>query len=692
MEIMNDQRYVLSALIVWIIIVCVPVSAHAATYYVRNGGGTTGQCTGATNADYPGAGSARPCAYRNLQNAIDAATFGDTIKLRAGQTFSTSGVWHSFYLKDKGTPPTRTDADYITITSDDPSGTPSALSGYPANQTRITTAMAANMPKVQAVGAVPVFDFVKNSKYWKIERLNITNADMGVQCIVLFGQNDYAIKDRSEYPDHIVIQQNWIHPVEETGTPLDSTNLHRTAENAIYLNATNVTVRQNAIQGFVGRHKYGNAKGQSMTSSNYLITAWADNVLIENNLLEAWTYAFFSGGSRVGSHLVTKSGTVSACGPTSCVFSNTSGLQAGDPVAVYVSNAVPPRWGVAFVRSISGSAVTFTAPLCASYDGNNSCTRVSPAGVVPVNGNTARWDGYQPQNVTHRRNIFAHYPEWTAQLGKCGGKGYLEVKSCVNCVFDANIFTGCTGMTVTVRNQGGDFPWASLDGLTFSNNYFKNSNNTFLGFLTDSTPTRKSKNVTWTNNLMVGIEPVLTRGAPNGVLASSFYGGENATITHNTVLWTRNHHNFVSYVRSPMTGLTIKDNIFGAGVNYCWDMRERTTIGIKNCWPSAVVDHNILINTRGWGSNDLNTWWLTPFPNNTVVGGVASLGLVNFTSAESGGDYHGYALAAGSPFKGRASDGKDPGVDFDALDAVIFGAGRAAVPADRPAPAADPRQ
>lgn len=674
-------------LLTFILAAAVPALAAPTTYYVRTGGGTTAQCTGTTNADYPGAGTAQACAYSNLQHAIDKATFGDTIKLRAGQTFTVPGLWYSFYLKNKGTPPTGTDADYITITTDDPAGTPSALSGYPATPTRITTAMAVNMPKVQAIGAAPAFDFLKNSKYWKIERLNVTNVDSGAQTVMLFGQNDYAITAKSEYPDRIVIQQNWIHPVEETGAPLDATTVARSAESAIYLNATNVTVRQNAMQGFVGRYKYGGAAGQAIASANYLITAWADNVLIEHNLLEAWTYAFFAGGSSVPKHLVTGTGTVSACTPTSCVFSNTTGLVPGMPVAVYVSNAVPPRWGATFVQSIStSSTVTFTAPLCASYDGGNTCTGVKPAGVVPGNGNTARWDGDQPQNITLRRNIFAHDLSWATYLGRSSGKGYLEVKACVRCVFDGNIFTGATGATVTVRNQGGDFPWASLDGLTFSNNYFKNSNNTFLAFLTDSTPSRKSKGVTWTNNLMVGIGPVLWTGT-TAQLAGTFYGGEQATISHNTVLWTQTYQNFVGYLKSPMTSLTIRDNIFGAGVNYCWDLTERGVVGMPQCWPSAAVDRNVLVNARGWSSGDLNGWWLTPFPNNTVVGSIADLGLVDFAGAEGGGDYHGYALAASSPFKSQASDGKDPGVDFAALDAAIFGT---ASPAPAPVPEPTP--
>src|SRR5262245_50997055 len=91
------------------------IPATAATYYVRTGGGTTTQCTGRMNVDYPGSGSSQPCAYKDLQAAINVVTFGDTIALHAGQVWTTPGPYASFDLPAKGNPPSGTDADYITI-------------------------------------------------------------------------------------------------------------------------------------------------------------------------------------------------------------------------------------------------------------------------------------------------------------------------------------------------------------------------------------------------------------------------------------------------------------------------------------------------------------------------------------------------------------------------------------------------
>ena len=56
----------------------------------------------------------------NLQSAINLAQCGDTIILEAGATYT-----GNFNLTAK-LPCTGTDADYITITTSDPSGTPAA--------------------------------------------------------------------------------------------------------------------------------------------------------------------------------------------------------------------------------------------------------------------------------------------------------------------------------------------------------------------------------------------------------------------------------------------------------------------------------------------------------------------------------------------------------------------------------------
>lgn len=639
------------------------------TYYVRNGGSNTTNCTGQADLDYDGSGTNENCAFSNPMDAVRALNYGDFFKFKAGQTFDTPGAFLSFDLGDKGAPPTNTDADYITITTTDPSGTPAALSNYPESDTRITTAMAANMPRIRTIGSFPVFWINKNAKYWIIERLDITDTGGPSHSIRLIGLGEDPPTTVEQYPDRIKIRLNWIHPSQETGTALDSNNIRRTSENGIYLEGTNILIAENAIQGFVGRNSIADGGG-TLTSAGHLMTTWSNNVIVERNLIEAWTYSVFYGGGSEG--IATQTATVSSCNSTSCVFSNTTGLSVGEPVAVLVYSFIDGQsilrnvFGTAYVQSIVGSTVNFAAPLCNSdntggngnvcmpFDGNNLQQ-------IPSNGNVARWDGVQIQNVLVRLNILAHRPEWAAQMDNgCGGKGYLELKACKDCTFDANIFKGCTGSTTTVRNQGGADPWYDLDNLTFSNNYYHNANNAFVAYLNDiGNLTSRSVNVTFFNNLVTGEYADPNEFNHLRIISGYFGGGQGTKLIHNTILigsWS----NFQSFsaTQSTMLGLEIRDNIIRAAANPC-----EGSSSITSCWPSADIHHNVLMHIDTNATlEDINNSWLTPFPNNSYTSTVSGMGFIDPTPAlDSAGNYR---LSLSSPFKNTASDGTDPGVNF----------------------------
>lgn len=670
------------------------------TFFVRNDGSQN--CTGLVDAAYPGSGTGQPCAFSDLQHALNQTTFGDTVKLKAGHTFTRGGgAFASFVLANKGTPPTGTDADYITVTTTDVSGTPAALFGYPATRTRITTAMAANMPHVRIDASTPAFGFNAGAKYWKIERLDISNLDVGVQCIRLIGTGDGVnLTSLSSVMDHIWIRLNWIHPIEETGAPLSSGNVARSAENAIYIDGTNLTIENNAIQGFVGRFRHGGEAGQRMTSAGILISTYADNVAIRNNLLEAWTYAFFAGGSGMPSWAVTHGGTISSCSsPTVCTFSNVTGLAVGDPLSILVNSVA--TWGSTFVQSISGNTVTFTMPACHSYDGGNSCQTII-GNPTPASGDPVRWRGLQPNNILITRNLFAHNADWNSLMdGDCSGKGYLELKACTNCVFRGNVFFGCTGQTVTVRNQVGDFAWASLDNLSFESNLWEGSNGVFISYLRDTSPTKKSQNVTFHNNLILGLtgNPV---HFPGGFLSSNTGGGINTRITHNTVAWSKTNQpgmtlngwqNFVGFFSggagqsNTMEGFVFQNNIIPIGVNVCFD--GNTGLPMSSCWPSATISHNVLVNADNHPNEHIGIWWTNSWPNNTVVSGYTPVGFTSPNSTLSiGGNY---ILSGSSPFRNAGSDGTDIGYHHPTLvNALGYDPNGGPPPSPTPTPSATP--
>lgn len=648
------------------------------TYYVRPDGGTPAQCTGKVNAPYPGTGLAQPCAFRSLHDATRIATYTDRIELLAGANFDTSSP---FTFGDKGPPPTNTEADYLIVTTTDPAGIPAALSNYPRELVRLTTAMAVRMPKLRSTSSEPVLNLARGVKWVRFEGLEFTAVDNGVQTIRLV-QSDFdgRVQSVADMPDHVSFRRNWFHPPQETGVPMSSTNIARSVENAMYLDMNNSELLNNAFTGFAGRFKYGGEAGNPMTSSNWLITLGENNVA-RNNFFGAWTYAVFSGGSGIPRWAVTASATVSNCQgnpSTQCDFSSVTGLTVGTPVAIFVSTSTSQnKWGAAFVKSISGQTVVFERPLCQSFDGSNSCTNQNG---TPANGDRAQWDGLQPRNFLFERNAFVHDREWALLLGECGGKGYDEIKSGINFHFNANLYEGCSGHTVTVRNQNGDFTWASISGLKRTNNYYRNSNNIFVAFCQDAIPTRRSSGLLWHNNLIVGAE--LNQHFRGGTLSGNWTNCDSPTITNNTVAWTPAGNNFTNF--GVMNNPTIRDNILPMGQNACF--AGGTTIPMPNCWVNGDIRNNVLVNV---GTTEYEQeWWMGPFPNQILFHSWSSVGFVNPTQfLDANGDYR---LKPDSVIKGKGSDGKDPGADVDLVTKTVFGSEPLPSPTVTPTPVPSP--
>lgn len=618
----------------------------------------------------------------NLHSAIVAAKCGDKILLEAGATFT-----GNFNLGPKPAC-TGTDTDYITITSSDPTSTPPNITNYPHSDTPTTTAAAARMPKVVTPNSYPVFWLNSGAKYWRIKGLDITSV-RGARAIRLIGFGEVMPGDRSLYPDRIIIEQNWIHPPEEDGTPLTTANMYRSVDNGIYFEGTNTLIQQNDIGGFVGRYADSNSP---MTTAGILITTWADNVVIQNNYIRAWTYGFFFGGGSKGFATVTA--TVMNCTTTSCQFSSTNGITVGKAIAVMVYKAVDSIgierewWGQGFVSSISGSTVTVSKPWCHSNNdpNGNACLPFGSANLrtFPTDGATARIEGLQPQNITVRRNYISKRPEWKTLLGQSGGKGYFELKACHNCVVDGNIFDHGTGSTITVRNQGGADPYNDLDGLRYTNNWSKRCNAVFTGYLQDGANlTNRTNGVLFENNLCVG-----PMGEPAGwewmlITSNVLSGGDNVVIRNNTELIAR-YRNYTSYADAPMRGLINQNNIHRASGGACFTTGAgESGSPWSACWPSAVNSHNVLVNIDNNPVDDIRNAWPTPANSITTLAGV---GFVNPT-LDALGDYR---LKPDSPFKGKGSDGKDPGVDVDKMNAAIFGSGPVPVPTPMPSPSISP--
>lgn len=614
----------------------------------------------------------RPANNSEFLSAVESSTFGDVIRLRSGVFYGTQPnyAFGEIHLPNKGTPPTNTDSDYITITTDDPDGIPPALMEYPVKRTRITPEMASRMPTVVAEGSTPLFRLAAGAKYWKLDGLNIRNNQNNPWQMIAFIQTD-EIHSLAEVPAHIRIERCWVHPDEEVGQPLSEANVHRSAENAFYLMARDLTIRNCAIQGFVGRNRYGNERGHRMTSAGLLIGSYAEDVLFENNLTEAWTYPLFVGGSGMPDWAVTHGGrVVSASSDTLIRLDNVDGLAVGDPISLRVNGI----WGSTFVRRISGNEVQLETPARHSFDGGNSAT---PIDGDPVAGDKVRWKGIQPNNILSRRNLYAGYKEWSGLMdGDPRGKGYMELKAGTNIRFIGDTFFEGTGPTVTTRNQDGDFCWAKVDVL-YESCLWEESDRIFTSFLRDVTPTGKSR-ARWHNNLILGLKSnVVYPGAlKGGELSGAMTGGNGVEIIHNTVAWSKDHtagmiracaHGFFTFYTGGsgvMENFVCRDNVMPIGMNACFD--GETTIAIQNAFVNPDIGNNVLVNADNYTAGEIAEWY--PWQGNLVVNSYSGLFTRPGPTLGRNGDYR---AAVGGPLLGTASDGGDIGYNHAKLIAAL---------------------
>lgn len=317
-----------------------------ANWYVRENGGTTSQCTGHTDANYPGSGTGQACAYANPQDAFNASARGDFIYLNAGDEWiGTIGLQEAFICGPKGA-----GTAFITVTTN---AMDSALTakmdtwpgfyedtGYPY---RVTTADAVNMPKlIGANDGYGTLGFQLSSSYWKFVGIEITNnSDVlpGYQ-IGMVKTDINGTPTGDQLAHHLTFEYCFVHPHEETGHLTTDEYVYRSAEKGLFLNGENFLIRRCAIQGFTGRNPA--QYGHKLDTNAILIGAGhADGSLIEDCLLEGQANNVFTGGSGgilEPTHMATVSSvTIDATdGEFTGTFSSTTDLDIGDYFSVFV--------------------------------------------------------------------------------------------------------------------------------------------------------------------------------------------------------------------------------------------------------------------------------------------------------------------------------------------------------------------
>lgn len=286
--------------------------------------------------------------------------------------------------------------------------------------------------------------------------------------------------------------------------------------------------------------------------------------------------------------------------------------------------------------------------------------------VLMFGGADASVPNLVPSDATITGNTFAWQKRWNPADPSYDGSKWLlknlfELKNAQRLVIRDNVFDywfpsgQVFSVQLTVRNNDGTNPWAIVADVTFTNNRFRNILGSWINLLGHDSPgsgggnSQQMARVLLANNLVESMS-----GDAIQVLA----GPINLQIRHNTIIMADGVGTLLKLDGMPNAqDLVYADNVVGAG-NYAV-FGNNVGVGdtaLSTYAPGAIFAGNVIYGP-----------WPTPGGATTsMLGGnrgnfyPASRDDVGFVDLVNGN----YALAPNSRYKGKATDGTDPGASF----------------------------
>lgn len=265
-----------------------------------------------------------------------------------------------------------------------------------------------------------------------------------------------------------------------------------------------------------------------------------------------------------------------------------------------------------------------------------------------------------PSDIEIRRNYFRKPKEW---IGRASIKGTFELKNARRVLVEGNLFESevlVTAIVLTVRNQGGKAPWSTIEDVEIKNNIVRNAS-TGINILGSDNERRsqEAKRIRIANNLLTRIVVNDPNNIPYFLQTN---GGQQIYIEHNTV---QQEGNIITAYGAPTRNFVFRDNIVQFnryGIVCSIDGGEcGRANAFCNCFPGGVFRGNIFADNLGAAAND-NIADRYPAGNHFV----SSFQRIGFTDPLQGD----WSLSGGSKARNKATDGKNPGADIDAIRAA----------------------
>ncbi|GEM_PF-878612 len=282
--------------------------------------------------------------------------------------------------------------------------------------------------------------------------------------------------------------------------------------------------------------------------------------------------------------------------------------------------------------------------------------------------------GLVPTNILIEHNHFFKPLSWRGR--NLAVKNLFELKNSKDVIVQYNIFENNWydaqagyGIVITPRSAG-NAPWSTVDNTIIRYNIIKNTGNGISLFGSDyASNIQAMDRFTLEHNLFLVAGPTMDgNGIGMCISGRQNFPGQDVNITHNTFI--ANGRTFECAEGRVFTNFNFNDNIIASAGS------DQGLIGqLTNGGAYGNAFMNLAFgNTWQYRNNvsQLDAYWRANHPNtSTYVDNNSAFGFQNV----SGGIYK---LASNSPFKNTATDGTDPGVNWDELMArtanVVSGA------------------
>jgi hypothetical protein len=588
------------------------------------------------------------CQYTDLQAAIDAAAPGDTILLRAGQTFTGNII-----LRNKNT----TSTQFITIRSDAPdadlprAGVRLIPEGRPgANTPR--SRLARLVGKGGTLRSTPVVRTETGAHHYKLMFLEIDGkANVGYETLVQFGSA--AATTVSALPHSIVVDRVWLH-----GDPVLG------MKRGIYLNARSSDVLNSYLEDFFSFQDAQaicttNGPGPFRIINNHLEAA-GENILFGGEppkILNLVPSNIEIRGNYLRKDLAWRNPILKTPAKPSAVASSTAGVLTAGTHYFKVTAVILSGGGAGYSASSPEVAVSVAAgkSVTLSWPAVTNASRYRIHRGTSSNGQTK----FVETSGAQTSFLYTGTGETSGSARTTGSrwtaKNLLELKNAKQVTIDGNVmeynwhgFQDGYAVLFTPRNPSGVAPWTVVRDVMFTNNTVRHSGAAFQLLGRDyNYPTQLTQNITIRNNVF---EDISGAWGNTGRFMVITEGLANLTIDHNTL----DHAGTVLEITGPaVSGFVFTNN-----------MSRHNAYGIKaggyatgnstlvKFFPGAVVKGNVLAGGSS-GSYPAGNF----FP-------AASSFLTQFVSAATGD----FRLASTSPYNNLATDGKDIGADIGALE------------------------